>query len=60
MILQDLINRVTVYSANGEELPPPIAGELLSACVSLKNKNAELHKELAKLKDERVFVVNGG
>ena len=30
------------------------------AYISLIEQNAELHKELAKLKGERVFVVNGG
>ncbi len=34
--------------------------ELLNNYVSLIEQNAELHKELAKLKGERVFVVNGG
>lgn len=33
---------------------------LLANCKSLIEQNTELHKELAKLKGERVFVVNGG
>ena len=36
------------------------AKELLASYKSLIEQNAELHKELAKLKGDRVFVVNGG
>ena len=36
------------------------ATELLNNYKSLIEQNAELHKELAKLKGDRVFVVNGG
>ena len=60
MIDQDLINRVGAYSANGQKLPIPITDELVGAYISLIEQNAELHKELAKLKAERVFVVNEG
>lgn len=57
---QDLINKVTAYLVNGQKLPLPIADDLLSNYKSLIEQNAELHKELAKLKGDRVFVVNDG
>ena len=60
MIEQDLINKVKAYLVNGQELPLPIADELLENYKSLIEQNAELHKELAKLKGDRVFAVNGG
>jgi len=60
MIEHDLINKVKAYLANGEKLPLPIADDLIENYKSLIEQNAELHKELAKLKSERVFVVNGG
>ena len=50
MIDQHLINRVTVYIANEEPLKPELATELLSNYKSLIEQNAELHKELVKLK----------
>lgn len=58
-IEQDLINKVTAYLVNGQKLPLPIADDLLDNYKSLIEQNAELHKELAKLKGDRVFVVNG-
>lgn len=60
MIEQELINRVKAYLVNRQELPLPIADELLENYKSLIEQNAELHKELAKLKGDRVFVVNEG
>jgi len=60
MIEQDLINKVKAYLVNGQKLPLPIADELLENYKSLIEQNAELHKELAKLKGDRVFVVNEG
>lgn len=60
MIERDLINKVTAYLVNGQKLPLPIADDLLANYKSLIEQNAELHKELVKLKGERVFVVNGG
>jgi len=59
MIEQDLINKVKAYLVNGQKLPLPIADELLENYKILIEQNAELHKELAKLKGDRVFVVNG-
>tara|TARA_R110002124_G_C8974544_1_gene515754 strand:- start:15819 stop:16010 length:192 start_codon:yes stop_codon:yes gene_type:complete len=56
---QDLINKVTAYLVNGQKLPLPIADDLLNSYKSLIEQNADLHKELAKLKVDRVFVVNG-
>lgn len=58
-IEQDLINKVTAYLVNGQKLPLPIADDLLNNYKSLIEQNAELHKELVKLKGDRVFVVNG-
>lgn len=58
-IEQDLINKVTAYLVNGQKLPLPIADDLLNNYKSLIEQNEELHKELAKLKGDRVFVVNG-
>ncbi len=55
---QDLINKVTAYLVNGQKLPLPIVDDLLNNYKSLIEQNAELHKELAKLKGDRVFVVN--
>ena len=60
MIDQDLINIVGTYIANEQDLPVRLSEELLSNYKSLIEQNAELHKELAKLKSERVFVVNEG
>ena len=60
MINQDFIPRVGAYSANGQKLPIPITDELVGAYIALIEQNAELHKEIAKLKAERVFVVNEG
>jgi|GEM_PF-4638981 len=60
MIEQDLINKVTAYLVNGQKLPLPIADDLLSNYKSLIEQNAELHKELSKLKGDRVFVANLG
>ena len=50
----------SLIMVNGQELPLPLADELLENYKSLIEQNAELHKELANLKGERVFVVNGG
>ena len=50
MIYQDIINRVTVYIVNEEPLQPELASELLNNYKSLIEQNAELHKELVKLK----------
>ena len=56
---QSLINIVGTYIANEQDLPVRLSEELLNDYKSLIEQNAELHKELAKLKGERVFVVNG-
>lgn len=59
MIDDSLVKKATAYIVNGE-LPNDLAQELLNNYVALIEQNAELHKELAKLKAERVFVVNEG
>lgn len=59
MIDDSLVKKATAYIVNGE-LPNDLAQELLNNHISLIEQNAELHKELAKLKAERVFVVNEG
>ena len=59
MIDDNLVKKATAYIVNGE-LPNELAQELLNNHISLIEQNAELHKELAKLKAERVFVVNEG
>jgi len=55
---QSLVNIVGTYIANEQDLPARLSEELLNDYKSLIEQNAELHKELAKLKGERVFVVN--
>lgn len=42
------------------DLTNELATELLANYKSLIEQNTELHKEIAKLKGDRVFVVNGG
>lgn len=59
MIDDSLVKKATAYIVNGE-LPNELAQELLNNYKSLIEQNAELHKELAKLKADRVFVVNEG
>ncbi|QDP46598.1 MAG: hypothetical protein Tp1137MES00d2C23059491_17 [Prokaryotic dsDNA virus sp.] len=59
MINKDLINKCESHVEIGE-LPNDLATELLSNYKILIEQNAELHKELAKLKGDRVFVVNEG
>ena len=59
MIDDSLVKKATAYIVNGE-LPNELAQELLNNYIALIEQNAELHKELAKLKAERVFVVNEG
>ena len=60
MIDQSLINIVKTYIANKRDAPIGVIQELIEAYTSLIEQNAELHKELAKLKSDRVFVVNEG
>ena len=57
MIDDSLVKKATAYIVNGG-LPNELAQELLGNYIALIEQNAELHKELAKLKGERVFVVN--
>jgi len=59
-INQDLINKCQSDLDDLGSLMKCQATELLSNYKSLIEQNAELHKELAKLKGDRVFVVNGG
>ncbi len=58
MIDQSLVNITKTYIANEQDLPLRLSEELLNNYIALIEQNAELHKELAKLKGERVFVVN--
>jgi len=55
---QSLINRIQSMIDRYEDVHPQIAQELVSNYKSLIEQNTELHKELAKLKGDRVFVVN--
>ena len=58
MIAQDLINKVNSCIVGGQPLPISTTEKLVDAYSSLIEQNAELHKELSKLKSNRVFVVN--
>jgi len=60
MIEQELINKCESDLADFGSLMKCQAEELLANYKSLIEQNAELHKELAKLKGDRVFVVNEG
>ena len=60
MIDKELINKCESDLADFGSLMKCQATDLLENCKSLIEQNAELHKELAKLKGDRVFVVNGG
>lgn len=59
MIDQTMIDICEAHLEIGD-LTNELATELLNNYKSLIEQNAELHKELAKLKGDRVFVVNGG
>ena len=58
MISQELINQCESDLADFGSLMKCQATELLVSYKSLIEQNAELHKELSKLKSNRVFVVN--
>lgn len=58
MIDDSLVKKATTYIVNGEPLPITTTEKLVDAYTSLTEQNAGLHKELAKLKGERVFVTN--
>ncbi len=45
--------------SNGKKVDYHLVDSLLENYELLAKQNTELHKELAKLKGERVFVVNG-
>ena len=60
MIKKNLINKCESDLADFGSLMKCQATELLVSYKSLIEQNAELHKEIAKLKGDRVFVVNGG
>ena len=60
MISQDLINRMESDIVDFDRAKVKDTKELLANYKSLIEQNAELQKELAKLKGDRVFVVNGG
>lgn len=59
-INQDLINKCQSDLDDFGSLMKCQATELLNNYKSLIEQNAELHKELAKLKGDRVFAVNDG
>ena len=56
---QTLIDICEAHLEMGD-LTNELATELLANYKSLIEQNAELHKEIAKLKGNRVFVVNDG
>ena len=58
MIDNSLVNITKTYIANAQDLPLRLSEELHKNYISLIEQNEELHKELAKLKGDRVFVVN--
>lgn len=58
MIDQELVNECESDLKDFGSISKHQATELLSNYKSLIEQNAELHKELAKLKGERVFVAN--
>ena len=58
MIDNNLTKRIQSMIDRYEDVHPQIAQELLNNYKSLIEQNAELHKELAKLKGDLVFVVN--
>lgn len=60
MIDKYLMNRIKSRISNGKKVDYHLVNSLLENHELLAKQNAELHKELAKLKGERVFVVNGG
>tara|TARA_R110002049_G_scaffold111950_1_gene261281 strand:- start:190 stop:411 length:222 start_codon:yes stop_codon:yes gene_type:complete len=60
MIDQELINRMEFDIVDFDRAKVKDTKELLANYKSLIEQNAELHKELAKLKGDRVFVVNEG
>ena len=60
MIDQDLINRMESDIVDFERPKVSDTKELLKNYKSLVEQNAELHKELAAVKGDRVFVCNGG
>lgn len=45
---------------NGKKVDYHLVDSLLENYELLAKQNEELHKELAKLRGDRVFVVNGG
>ena len=58
MISQELINRMESDIVDFDRPKVKDTKELLANYKSLIEQNAELQKELAKLKGDRVFVVN--
>ena len=60
MIDQDLINKCESDIEDFGSLMKCQAEELLKNYISLIEQNAELHKELAKLKNDRVLMVSDG
>ena len=58
MIDKELINRMESDMVVFDRAKVKDTKELLANYKSLIKQNAELHKELAKLKGDRVFVVN--
>lgn len=60
MIDKYLINRIRSRMINGKKVDYHLVDSLLENYELLAKQNEELHKELAKLRGDRVFVVNGG
>ena len=53
---QSLVDMVELYVFDGEDLPTSQASKLIDAYINLIEQNAELHKELAKFKAQKVII----
>ena len=60
MIAQSLINSIKLKLDKDLEVETELVCSLVDSYISLIEQNAELHKELAKLKAEPVLMVNEG
>ena len=59
MIDKYLMNRIRSRMSNGKKVDYHLVDSLLENYELIAKQNTELHKELANLKGDRVFVVNG-
>lgn len=60
MIEQSLINSIKLKLNKDLEVENELVCSLVDSYISLIEQNAELHKELARLKSERVLMNNDG